>query len=601
MSRESLEQDQQVEGAEPPQRILDRLGIERRDDTWRTHKIIDERWRLNTQVGYGAFGKVYDAVDTATGRQVAVKVFNERFKNSGYLQELGLLFGESHPHIVTVYSFGYNSGNKYLVYEYVPGGSLRDYMVRYPKVDALLATDVVLQIAEGLCFAHQRNVVHRDLKPENILLTELDWPFQIKICDFGLAQRCREKETMVSSFGSAAYMAPEQFRENYDHRVDIYALGVIYYEMLFGRRPIGGDEASVLYAHQRLEIVLPEHGPEGLKAFLRKTLAKNPDDRYATVGELCESLKRLRAELSEPRTGPLIVPRPPRIQPELKQRWKTVLPFSGKRFCVTDCGKLVFVGKGRILTIDGQGDCQQLFRIQGEPQLLEGGCTDDAFGWVVEDHLHVWKGERQVARIELDPSVLEGPLQAQFCPTKERVLVSTPTRLYLYAIDGRLVWRADIATYGLLPPVCFSQCGEYVWVAVEAPRTQLLCIDVSGTCRSRSAANHHEVELLGHRDGRVLVGEKGGYKLSLVNPDGFVEAEAELHEPLYEMTRLGQHTIVINSVSHFELVDVEREIRSAGFFASAHPQELSLVIPGGFFQVCPMGDRTRIRFLELAR
>ena len=107
---------------------------------------------------------------------MAIKIFTEAFLNSGYLQELGLMFDEQHPNIVEVLSFGYTAGRKHIVYEYVPGGSLRDYLVRVRHVEPAVALELTAEIARALVFAHGRNVVHRDLKPENILLERADLP-----------------------------------------------------------------------------------------------------------------------------------------------------------------------------------------------------------------------------------------------------------------------------------------------------------------------------------------------------------------------------------------------------------------------------------------
>lgn len=588
-----------MNGIRKGQSILSRIG-KRIDDgeSWRTQQVIDNRFRVLSQIGYGTFGKVYEAVDTRTSDRVAVKVFNSDFENSGYLQELGLLFGQKHSNIVDVLSFGYSRGQKYLVYEFVEGGSLRDYMVRYGRVGVTVALQLAIQLVEGLEFAHNHKIVHRDLKPENILLTHSEWPFTVKICDFGLAARCAGEERLSSSFGSTAYMAPEQFHKNYDARVDLYAVGVILYEMLFGRRPFGGDAASILYAHQHVDVALPEHGPSGLLDLLKKALAKSPEDRFQDCEEMLTALRWADKMVAE-ESREVQIAAPQRCQPELKQRWETLLPFQASRFSVTHCGKLSFSGRDRIFTVERTGKFRQIFRGGATPDLLiEGGDMERVFGWVEGNQCKVWEEKTGIKVFTLDEGLVDQPIRLLFSPREDRLLLVSSKLLILYTLDGEVCWRAEISTYGFLPPATFSSCGRFVWVATDSPQTRLICLSLEGEAISRTAAGHHEVELMGHLDGGVLVGEKDRHRLVLLNPDGFVAAEAKLTESLYSLMCFDQSIVLVNSINHFELIDM-KTLETRGFINVNDPFDLFFGVEGGFFQIAEYQSKCRIRYTEV--
>ncbi len=129
-------------------------------------------WQVDAQLGTGAFGEVYRVRHVDTGREGALKLFDEDLEVGGCLTELELLFDADHPNIVDILSFGYTSGRKYIVYEYVEGGNLRDLLVSANRVDPEIALRILREAARGVAFAHDQSIVHRDLKPENMLLTE---------------------------------------------------------------------------------------------------------------------------------------------------------------------------------------------------------------------------------------------------------------------------------------------------------------------------------------------------------------------------------------------------------------------------------------------
>ena len=579
--------------------ILAQLGKNLdQNQSWRTEQVIDNRFRVLNQLGYGTFGKVYETIDTLTGDRVAVKLFNGEFENNGYLQELGLLFDKAHPNIVDVLSFGYSRGRKYLVYEYVGGGSLRQLMVRQPRIQPETALAICNQILNGLQFAHEHDVVHRDLKPENILLSNSGWPFTIKICDFGLAARLSDKQRLSSSFGSTAYMAPEQFGENYDNRVDLYAVGVLLYEMLFGQRPYRGDAASILYAHNNVELALPDDGPPRVIEFLEKSLSKKPEERFHSCDEMRSAIEDARLSILEDQANPALSSPLP-AQPDLVTRWSTKLPFSASCMTITDDSQLAFAGCNRIFAATPEGTFRKLFKLSQRPDLIvENGHIDSLFGWLEDRQLVIWTDDDGFQTLEIPQRLAEQPLRILFSPTQSHFLIISREQVFLYDLQCQRQWRADVQNYGMLPPVSFSSCGQFVWLATEAPRTQLICLTLDGEQRCRTAAGYNDVELLGHLHGGVLVGEKNGFNLCAITPDGFISEKSTLQEDLYSMVLFDDDTIIVNSISHLELLD-RATLRSKGFINTREPFDLFFGVSGGFFQVSNLAEQTSIRFSEL--
>jgi serine/threonine protein kinase len=581
----------------PRQRTLERLGIPQDAlEGSRTGEIIDGRWRLVSKIGYGAFGQVYEARDSLSGERVALKIFNDAFLNSGYLQELGLMFDESHPNIVKILSFGYTSGRKYITYEFVPGGTLRDFLVHERRVSPEVALELLGGVARGLAFAHDRNVVHRDLKPENILLTSPSLPLQVKLCDFGLSARFAEGERLNSSFGSPAYMAPEQFDGDYDWRVDYYALGVILYEMLFGRRPFTGDATSICYAQKNHDIALPERSVAGLNELLLKLLHKDPAERFQSADELLGALELCGERLYIESTGERIRP-PARNQLTLRQRWLASLPQSPRAYGICPDGDLVFYASRRLISVDQEGQFMELLR-PGER--IESFATGRGlFAWRCGDRVQMLRDDT-LSGFALDPSIDPAACKLEVSPDGEHLLALTPAFIYLYGSDGELRWRAEVETYGVIPPACFSANGQVVWVATEAPRTQLLAVSVEGAKLCRASCPGTDVALCGGPEGSVFVGLRGRGALHWVSVEGFIEREGQLIEGLHSLHRMGDTRVAAMSAGHIELFDTET-LQSQAFIDLPSPSDLTFFSDEGIYQVGQRNGEVRIHYHALSR
>jgi predicted Ser/Thr protein kinase len=252
---------------------------------------------LERKLGKGGMGIVFAATQLSLGRKVAIKVlahdllddpeFVKRFE-----REARALASLNHPNIVKVIDKGIERGNVYLVMEYVDGVSLRDLMNdrRLPARDAL---KLIPQLCDALEYAHSRGVIHRDVKPENILI---DTAGGLKVADFGLARIVGEPAAgritrSNAVMGSLDYMAPEQRErtKEADHRADIYALGVVVYEMLTGELPLGRFEPPSKKV--KLDVDIDE--------VVLRVLSKDPELRYQRASEVGEEIRRRSAGARE--------------------------------------------------------------------------------------------------------------------------------------------------------------------------------------------------------------------------------------------------------------------------------------------------------------
>lgn len=239
-------------------------------------------------------GVVYLAEDTDLNRQVAIKFLlahltTDQVLKTRFKREAETAAKLNHPNIVTVHEIGEFNNQSFIVMEYVEGQTLREKAGSVTQDEAIA---LVTQICEGLNKAHSADIVHRDLKPENIMI---DHDNRIRILDFGLAKlKGASKLTRETSTpGTAHYMSPEQVNGNEtDHRTDIWAAGVILYELISSRKPFDGEyEASILYAIRNDDPdVITDISPQ-IEQVLLQALARNPDDRYQAVSEFAGRLQ----------------------------------------------------------------------------------------------------------------------------------------------------------------------------------------------------------------------------------------------------------------------------------------------------------------------
>jgi len=265
------------------------------------------RYHILAQLGEGGMAIIYKAYDTRLERDVAIKIIRKGAFPPDHVERILKRFEReakalarlSHPNIVKVHDYGEHEGSPYLVMEYLPSGTLKQRMEKpIPWQEAI---QILLPIAEALDYAHSQNMVHRDVKPSNILLTQRGQPM---LTDFGIAKVLDLEETQELTGTSAAvgtpeYMAPEQATaRTVDHRADIYALGVVLYEMVTGRKPFIADTPmAVLIKHATESLPRPKHLvpnlPDSVEKMLLKALAKNPVDRYQSMAEMGNAFEKI--------------------------------------------------------------------------------------------------------------------------------------------------------------------------------------------------------------------------------------------------------------------------------------------------------------------
>jgi serine/threonine-protein kinase len=262
------------------------------------------RYQILSRLGEGGMGVVYLALDRKLNRQVAWKVLPTHLSNNEVLRqrlvrEARATARLNHPHIVAVYDVGADKKECFISMEYIKGNNLRKLLQEHQTLAILQALRYSMQIADALSLAHRENIIHRDIKPENIMITT-DGD-SAKVMDFGLARLADESSLTRegSLMGSLPYMAPEQIKgKEVDSRTDIYALGIMMYELLAGCTPFVGGNILAQHLHNEpppLEASRPEV-PGQFREVIRRCLEKDRELRPKDGGELFELLKTVSPE-----------------------------------------------------------------------------------------------------------------------------------------------------------------------------------------------------------------------------------------------------------------------------------------------------------------
>lgn len=273
------------------------LTVLRRTDGDRTP------YRILGLVGYGQFGRVYCALDQESQELVALKeVTLSRFPTKEFIRELRYLAELHHPQIVGYRGLDFCGQERYLVMDYCNGGTLRQLMNSgYPLSMGQrlgLLSDVLLALQQ----VHGQGIIHCDIKPENILLSLTDSGWKAHVSDFGIAQLLQDvNQGQGKCHGAPAYMAPECFYGQATYSSDLYALGIVLYELMLGNRPFDGTPAALLDAHFNQSILIPDSVPFLLRSILQRALQKLPQNRYLNAQEMLKAVQLAREVLeSEP-------------------------------------------------------------------------------------------------------------------------------------------------------------------------------------------------------------------------------------------------------------------------------------------------------------
>jgi serine/threonine-protein kinase len=300
-------------------------------------ELICGRYELEELVGTGGMSSVYKAKDRLLERRVALKILSDMYGADEatverFRREARAVAQLSHPNIVTVIDRGEDEGRQFIVFEYVEGENLKQLLERSGRLPVRRALDLAIQVGRGLAFAHEAGIVHRDVKPQNVLL---NGDGQAKVTDFGIARSIDVDSVTLTGtvMGTSNYIAPEQASgRRVDLRTDVYALGVVLFELLVGRVPFSG-ESFVAVATQHVNepppsvLELRPEVPVRVANAVDRALAKQPTDRYASMADFVAELEAcLRGLGSAPDEDPTA------IVPASVVRTRAPRPVRARRF-----------------------------------------------------------------------------------------------------------------------------------------------------------------------------------------------------------------------------------------------------------------------------
>src|SRR3989449_4771366 len=269
--------------------------------------LFDGRYRILRKLGTGGMANVYLAEDEVLGRRVAIKILDDRHAGDNqfverFRREAKNAASLSHPNIVSIYDRGEAEGTYYIAMESLDGRSLKELIVARGPAPIKIAIEHARQILGAIGFAHRHGIVHRDIKPHNVLVGPEG---RLKVTDFGIARSGASQMTEVGSIiGTAQYLSPEQARGSpVDQTSDLYAVGVVLYEMLTGQVPFTGDTPLEIAMKHLSEVPKPPSElrpdvPDDLDLVVLRALAKDPEDRYQTAEEMNADLARIQRGLS---------------------------------------------------------------------------------------------------------------------------------------------------------------------------------------------------------------------------------------------------------------------------------------------------------------
>ena len=311
-----------------------------------TGELIDNRYLLQRPIAAGGMATIYAALDTRLDRPVAVKIMHAHLANdeafvSRFIKEAKATAALSHPNVVSIQDQGWNQGGApavFIVMELIEGSTLRDYLNENAPLTIEQVFQIINPVLSALAAAHKIGIIHRDIKPENILISK---DGRIKVADFGLARNTSLAQTMTADssviLGSVSYLSPEQVQRGIaDARSDIYAVGILVFEMLTGSKPYDGESAiQIAYKHvneriPQLKQINPAI-PDKFSDLIYESTSPNPDNRPANAEALLNALRQIQVEL-DPRRQQLSLELdlpPLRNKPSKKSKVSVASAFEG--------------------------------------------------------------------------------------------------------------------------------------------------------------------------------------------------------------------------------------------------------------------------------
>lgn len=281
-------------------------------------RLIDGRYQVRSRIARGGMATVYLATDLRLERKVAIKVMHSHLADDQsfaqrFIQEARSAARLAHPNVVNVFDQGEDSGMAYMVMEYLPGITLRDLLRDFSKLTPAQTLDILDSVLAGLAAAHQAGIIHRDIKPENVMLAD---DGRIKLADFGLARAVSaHTDAGQALLGTIAYLSPELVSRGVaDARSDVYAVGIMLYEMLTGEQPYVGDDAvHIAYQHTNEQVPAPSSKVAGVPRAFDELVAwatqRQPEDRPADAGVLLAKLREFEQSPDGLDNATVVMPR----------------------------------------------------------------------------------------------------------------------------------------------------------------------------------------------------------------------------------------------------------------------------------------------------
>src|SRR5215831_4978587 len=266
------------------------------------------KYQVLERIGRGGMGTIFKALDPILDRRVALKVISPEIEvtdelRARFFREAQACARLSHPNIVTVYDMGEDDGRLYIVMEYLEGEELRHVIAQRREISLEDKLAIMVQVCDGLHYAHQKGIVHRDVKPGNVMLLRTG---HVKLLDFGIAQIAAAESDLTRTgliMGTIRYISPEQVRGRADHRSDMFSVGAVFYEFLSLRPPFIGDDPMQILEQLRADdppslVELDPTIPPDLAAIVERAMRKDPAERFGDLQEMRLELERVQHALA---------------------------------------------------------------------------------------------------------------------------------------------------------------------------------------------------------------------------------------------------------------------------------------------------------------